>query len=214
MREILVTSKATKDERSYKRQQTLIQLIDKAASGQANKESFPVMNAKKFDSKFNGLTSLAKKVYEAMPINEGWNVSQILAEIARNGGTCPDHKTTLRICQELAESGMAIVTLTKGRGDGFFKRVHIPKTQPPQQEPVMAEPTPAPKAKPADILTLKPAPKKKGPMELLADLASKARQFAEELDNAALEIEQEFQNSEAKSEQLKQLKSLLKGITD
>lgn len=34
-----LTSKATKEERSYKSQQSLIQLIDKAASGQANENT-------------------------------------------------------------------------------------------------------------------------------------------------------------------------------
>lgn len=208
-----MTTKATKDERSYKSQQNLIQLIDQAASGQANKESSPVMNAKKFDSKYKGLTSVAKKVYEAIPINEAWSIAQIIAELSRTG-TRQDHQTVLRICRELVEGGLATMTSSKSRGDGLFMRTKVERTQTPKEEPVMAEPTPAPKTKPADILTLKPVPKKKGPMELLAELASKARQFAEELDNAALEIEQEFQNSEAKSEQLKQLKSLLKGIAD
>jgi len=66
----------------------------------------------------------------------------------------------------------------------------------------------------AGAAAAKAAPRKRSPMELLADLSAKARQFAEELDNAALEIEQEFQNSEAKSAKLQQLQALLKGIAD
>ena len=210
-----LTSKATKDERSYKSQQSLIQLIDQAASGQANKESSPVMNAKKFESKYNGLTSVAKKIYESLPIKESWTVSQIIAELARNGHR-QDHTVVLRVCRELTESGLAIMSSINSRGDASFVRSKVEKPQPqkPKEETAMPEPIPASKPKSADVVAIKATAKKKGPMELLAELASKARQFAEELDNAALEIEQEFQNSEAKSEKLKQLQTLLKGIAE
>ena len=201
-----LTSKATKDERSYKSQQSLIQLIDKAASGQANAESIPAMNAKKFESTYQGLTSIAKKVFDVCPIAEPWPINKIVSEMARQGSN-QDHRVVLGAIRDLCGRKLVHEVST-----GMYQRIKIEAK--PIEKKSMTESAPTPKAKPADVVAIKATPKKKGPMELLAELASKARQFAEELDNAALEIEQEFQNSEAKSEQLKQLKSLLKGIAD
>lgn len=205
-----VSSRATKGERSYKQQQSLIQLIDKAASGQANAEQPPVMNAKKFESTYQGLTSVARKVFDVTPIAEPWPINKIVSELARTGSN-QDHRVVLGAIRDLC--GRKLVHEVS---IGMYQRIKIEQKPKPVEAKPMAEPKPIAEAKPktADVLTIKATQKKKGPMELLADLASKARQFAEELDNAALEIEQEFQNSEAKSEQLKQLKSLLKGIAD
>lgn len=174
----------------YNDQQRLITLID---SVQPEKE----MNQAKFKSIHNGLSAIVKKVYEVVPIKTNWTSVQVVNELNRSGLNY-DRKTIEGCLNSLVTSG-----LVSEPSKGLFIRVAV-KDQPEK--------------KVADLKPIRPVvsldAKQKGPMELLAELASKARQFAEELDNAALEIEQEFQASEAKSEQLKQLKSLLKGITD
>lgn len=179
------------------------------AAGVTDADEMPFMNAKKFDSVYNGLTSVARKVFDVTPISEKWAVDKIVSELSRRGSRV-DHRVVMGALRDLCGRKLVVETST-----GLFQRASIEHKPKPVEAKAMAEPKAAAEAKKsAEIVTLKSQPAKKGPMELLADLASKARTFAEELDNAALEIEQEFQNSEAKSEQLKQLKSLLKGITD
>lgn len=169
-----------------------------------------VMNARKLESKYRGLSAMEKKIYDAIPIQDKWTIPQIIAELTRCGSR-PDHGQVLRVCRELCESGLVVEYAIGGKNNGYFSRVQIEKPK-QVEESIMAEL--AQKPTQAEVVPIKTAPQKKGPMELLAELASKARQFAEELDNAALEIEQEFQTSEAKSEKLKQLQALLKGIAD
>ena len=164
------------------------------------------MNAKKFESTYQGLTSIAKKVFDVCPIAEPWPINKIVSEMARQGSN-QDHRVVLGAIRDLC--GRKLVHEV---GTGMYQRIKIEAK--PIEKKAMTGSAPAPKQKPADVVAIKAQTKKKGPIELLAELASKARQFAEEIDNAALEIEQEFQNSEAKSDQLKQLKSLLKGIAD
>lgn len=171
----------------------------------------PPMNAKKLESKLRGLSIMERKVYDAIPIQAQWGVPQIIAELARSGSR-PDHTQVLRVCRELCSNGLATEYAGGNKNSGRFTRITADLKTKLQEEIVMAEPAQKPTS--AEVVLIKTAPKRKGPMELLAELASKARQFAEELDTAALEIEQEFQTSEAKSEKLKQLQALLKGIAD
>lgn len=166
------------------------------------------MNPKKFEVVYAGLTSVARKVFDATPMSEPWSASRIVAEMARKGSQ-QDHRVVLGAMCDLCGR-----KLVREVSTGMFQRMTTDHPTPP--ETPMPEPTTrtnctSPKAGAA---AAKAAPRKRGPMELLADLSAKARQFAEELDNAALEIEQEFQNSEAKSAKLQQLQALLKGIAD
>lgn len=162
------------------------------------------MNAKKFESTYNGLTSVAKKVFDATPISEPWSISNIVTELARNGSH-QEHRVVMGAMRDLCGRKLAYEVSA-----GMFRRVKVEGRPTKPSEIKVAEQ----RTKTADVVSIKPPATKKGPMELLAELATKARQFAEELDNAALEIDQEFQNSEAKSEKLKQLQTLLKNIAE
>lgn len=165
-------------------------------------EGQPIMNKSTMNA-IQQLNGQMAKVYNALPAQDTWTVKQITAELARTGQQI-ENRALMHCLGMLRDRGLATESPKLN-----FKRAHTPKPESPAPE--LAQPTEP--TQPESINAMPETPRK-GPMELLADLASKARQFADELDSAALEIEQEFQNSEAKSEQLKQLKSLLKGITD
>lgn len=183
-----------------------------AASGvitfQMPKKSYKVINMNKANkSAIKNLTGQMLKVYDAVPIEKAWPIADIVSELHRTGHNI-EHNIALGCARTLVERGL----VNESPKFSFIRKNEeteiLPKPEPTEKQ--------SGKRPHLEIVppTMPATDKPRGPMELLADLAAKARAFADELDNAALEIEQEFQNSEAKSEQLKQLKSLLKGITD
>jgi hypothetical protein len=187
---------------------------------QIKREAFSEQNStmnKTTKTAINSLTGQMEKIYNALPIQMYWSVNQIKAELYRNGHTI-GHKHLMGCLRSLCEQGLILepkpLMFTKNNKAADSKTSQPATSDTPEAKQLhdafyatCITPT-------IEEETIMKATIKKSPMELLADLSEKARQFANELDNAALEIEQEFQNSEAKSEQLKQLKSLLKGIAD
>lgn len=170
----------------------------------------------RFSSVFNGLSVVLKRLYECVPIGEKWTAEQVASEFARKVASKPVTEVK-KLLNSLDSNGLIV------NDAGLYKRVIV-----------SGNPSTISVAKPVlqgvgdDIIKATPAttpfkqPKTKtSSMDILARIAANARTLAgdikalaNDIDEAALEIEQEFQNSEAKSEQLKQLKSLLKGIAD
>lgn len=150
------------------------------------------MNKKKFTELYDGMTSQPRDVYESVPIKTSYSIGQIMDDMNRRG--VAQTKTVVENC-------LAMMTkngLIKQQRTGFYIREQVRDAE---QMPVVTE-------------LQSNRSSKNSPMQLLNNLAEKARQLAEELDYAAIEIEQEFQNSEAKSEKLKQLQTLLKNIAE
>lgn len=140
----------------------------------------------------HGLTGQLSKLYDAIPLQDAWTISQIHSELHRNGSSM-EYKVVHAVLNQLVDRGL--VTQIK---NGLYKRLHAAEVN-------------QPKPKSTNMATAK---KQLTPIEILAELAAKARQFANELDNAAIDIEQEFQTSSAQSKKLKQLQSLLKDIAE
>ena len=159
---------------------------------------------KSTQSAINGLQGVEQKVYEAIPISEAWNTSKIMAELKRNGHNI-ENKTIVRCAKSLTERGL----LKEGPSLSFTRKKDTEAR--PKKETVPHQPT---QQTEQATMTHPAEQHKKSPMELLADLAERLRQFAADMDNAALEIEQEFQTSESRSAQLKQLQTLLKTIAE
>lgn len=145
----------------------------------------------KHQSLINGLSAIAKKVYGAVPIQDPWPTASVMSELSRSGARY-EKKVVEGCLANLVNSGLIVEPAS-----GTFLRVAIREKE---DRPVVAP--------------MKKDSAKKSPMEVLLDLADEARSFAEKLENAALEIEKEFQLSEAKSEKLTALQNLLKGMVD
>lgn len=153
----------------------------------------------------NGLTSVARKVFDAVPISEAWTVQQIQTELNRVSSLGRDFHTVRGCLHSLTECGL----ITQPEKDTTFRRVAlrepIPNEVATPQVPRVSNHT-----KPQAPATSAPA--KKSPITILSDLATQMRSLADEIEHAALEIEESFSASEADNAKLKQLQTLLRSI--
>lgn len=124
-------------------------------------------------------SGVAKKVYDAVPVNEIWPVKQIVYELQRQG-VARDISIVQGCLKSLKDSG-----LIKEANPGYFQRVKPrAESEPTEKEPTMAT-TPAPSAKSID------------PVDKLAAIGTKLRglsqmfiELANDIDEAALALDE------------------------
>lgn len=175
------------------------------------------MSPAKIASLLQGQTSIARKLFEFVPIAEEWTEFQIASEMRRVTGSAPDLKVARGCLRDLADSG-----LIRRRNDQF-RRAHTPQ-KPQQKEAEM------PAAKAVTTLQLKPAVKHEpqtapSPIEILGDIAGsivelsksvavQLQQLASRVEEAAIQIEQGQEANAANLQKLKQLQQLLRSLGD
>ncbi len=156
------------------------------------------MSAAKFQGEYNGLTSVAKKVYEAVPNLEEWGSARILIELKRVGVPM-DAKQINGCLDALVRAG-----LVREPKPGMFIRQHV-KDAPPRPVLVKSGPVEAPTG------TGDPMPEE-APIDKLSGLSSKLREIADAIDNAAIEIADRISSESEETNKLKQLQKLLKEL--
>lgn len=164
-----------------------------------------MMSKVKVEALLQGQTGLARKVYEATPIRTAWLVSQISGAMDKSGADAGVVRACLR---DLREAG-----LVREVGS-LFQRVEVRTLSQPKlqetKEPAVPTPTETKKATP--------------PLELLADLSgelisiandfgTRVKRLAARLEEVALSIEQERENSAENLGKLAQLQSILKSLS-
>jgi len=148
------------------------------------------MNSAKQKSIEEGLTGIAKKVYDTMPIGEEVKAHVVVAAIAKLGSR-PDYQVVAGCMKSLAESG-----LVRKITDEVYLRL------PPKPKLVRSDAAPIEPQPPAEETTL----------EKIARAATSLRETADELDAIALEAEEALKNASAENAKLVQLKALLKDL--
>ena len=162
------------------------------------------MNEARFSSIHRGLSSVAQKVYAAVPIADEWAIEAVRRELTRKGHTIDMH--TIRGCMNtLVDSG-----LVTEPSRGTFSRVAIKEAY-----KAPAEPKPIKEAKQPE----KPMPKQ-GAIDKLTALSARVRTamsamktLADDIDNAALEIEADIIKAGEGAQKYKQLQALLKEMS-
>lgn len=169
------------------------------------------MKPSKTESLLQGQTSIARKMFEFVPVAEEWTELQIAGEMRRVTGSAPDLKVTRGCLRDLADSG-----LIRRRNDKF-RRAHAPEN-PKQKETKM------PAAKAVTTLQMKPTVKHEqqtalSPIEILGDIAGSivALRRARRCNGPAGQgergmIEQGQEANAANLQKLKQLQSLLRSL--
>ena len=163
------------------------------------------MNEARFSSIHRGLSSVAQKVYAAEPIADEWAIEAVRRELTRKGHTIDLH--TIRGCMSsLVDSG-----LVTEPSRGQFSRVAIKEAY-----KAPAEPKPIKEAKQPE----KPAMPKQGAIDKLTALSARVRTamsamktLADDIDNAALEIEADILKAGEGAQKYKQLQALLKEMS-
>ena len=162
------------------------------------------MNEARFSSIHRGLSTVAQKVYAAVPIADEWAIEAVRRELTRKGHTIDLH--TIRGCMSsLVDSG-----LVTEPSRGQFSRVAIKEAY-----KAPAEPKPVKEAKQPE----NPMPKQ-GAIDKLTALSARVRTamsamktLADDIDNAALEIEADILKAGEGAQKYKQLQALLKEMS-
>lgn len=147
-------------------------------------------------------SSVAQKVYAAVPIQDAWDAKSIYAELMRSGFS-HDFRIIVGCINSLIGSGL-VIEKTKG----FFQRAQTRKEN-------------APVAAAASKATTSPAVQQadKSPIDRLSDLSgafmklsAQIKAAADELETVAIELAEQTERSEGDVAKLKQLQQLLKSI--
>ncbi len=184
-------------------------------------KEYQPMTPARFHQIFNSQTITAKKVYEAVPKEEAWPINRIHSAMVRKGqGGGRDMRVTTGCLQSLKESRL----ITEPQ-NGEFMRVEVrpkpvihieeldlaPEPQPQQPE---IETMPTIKDEMNKLHLQKPTP-----LDRLSALSKRANeimhmvhQLANDIDAAAIAIEDERTTESADTAKLKQLKALLGSI--
>lgn len=154
------------------------------------------MNPERLNRIADQQTGIARKVLDAVPIAEEWTTSAVSRELFRVGTRID--KDTLEGClQSLKESG-----LVKEPHAGHWRRVHVERAE---------EPETAPGAK-VKFVRVDPLDRMATLTATLRERASQLLMLADEIDAAAIAMEEERAAGSASDQKLRQLQSLLRDI--
>ena len=158
-----------------------------------------MLSLMKHQERVKHLSATAQKVYSAVPISEPWSVTRIYSEMQRIGTSTRDQRVVQGCLNSLKESGLVVEPER-----GIFARVAIRpevKKQTESQTTTKEEKMP---------ITATKTPR--NPMAILSDLAARCKALADEIETAALEIDEYVTAKDADAGKLKQLQALLKGL--
>jgi len=167
------------------------------------------MNEARQQQLLAGNTSLAKKVFEFVPIQEPWTVAAINSAIRNVGGTTTSHYAIRGCLGDMKDQGLIRETST-----GHFQRVSVTlklklhKEVPVLKEVVVSKKTDLPCVPAIDLL----AGLSVEVVNFANEFSTRLKKLAERIDEVAMDVEAEReQNAEALGK-LKTLKSLLQSI--
>ena len=155
----------------------------------------------KHQERIKNMSAIAQKVYAAVPAAEPWSMTCIHQEIQRTGSTTRDTRVVHGCLNTLKEAG-----LIEEPSRGTFVRVAVrqDKPKPPESLPTIKEEKTMPE----------PTPKQpRSPMAILSDLAAKCKALTDEIETAALEIDEYVTAKDGDAAKLKQLQTLLKSLS-
>jgi hypothetical protein len=164
------------------------------------------MNHSRLQALERGQTGIARKVLEATPIQEPWNVGQIAAELIRRYGTRVETRVVHGALNNMAEQG-----LLKEPAPNHYQRVTL--------KPKLTVHTNETEDTMATIQSVKAPPTPVEPMDQIAAVASQLRQMAAklteaaaDLDAVAIETEERIQAAQQGAAKLRQFQALLKSL--
>ena len=153
-----------------------------------------MISASQFERRHSALSVNCKKVYAAVPISEPWSVSYILSEIQRLSSFTSNMRVVTGSLNALKASGLILEP-----EPSLFVRAPIKPPKSPD-EITTTEEEDMSKAAPIE----KPA--------ILSELATRCKALADEIETAALEIDEYVTAKDVDAGKLKQLQALLKGL--
>lgn len=170
------------------------------------------MKQQQVDILLDGQSALARKVYKAVPIAEGWTQQEITAQLFKETGSSASGSSVLGALRDLKD-----IKLVREMSQGIWCR-----------SPVGAKVLGRPQAKVTSlnddaIVHQQRKPEPLDAMAMLIDIGAELVEFsgvvrdrmqnlASRLDDASLLIAQERETSEEGMKKFRQLQELLKGL--
>lgn len=158
-------------------------------AGIDNPEGF--LNAQKLEKIERGMTGLARKVLDAVPLSEPWDLAQIVSDITRTTGSRPDLQTVKATLVSLVGQGVV-----EEPRDGRYVRVKV--RQP--LAPMLVRSSESPPAEPVRVVTAAPAQPVGDVLSRFAIIAGALRLKASELIALAKDLEDAGLSAQAEIE--------------
>lgn len=162
------------------------------------------VNQSKFEQAHRGLSAIAKKVFDSVPISEAWNTPAISADMRRLGSGGADSRVVLGCLNTLIEAG-----IVKEVSKGAFQRIEIREkaepvvTNKPMEPSQMSIRAIQPVAQPIQPVT---------PIDRLSKFAVRLRDLANDMETAALELAEQAEKNDAETAKMRQLQQILKSL--
>lgn len=163
-------------------------------SGIEDVEGF--VNAAKMKRVEDGLSGIARKVLEAVPIADQWQAHTIANEIKRATGSAPEIKIVNGCLESLRSSGL-VREPTRGK----WIRVSTKEHADADDEPA-----------PVKVVELRKQQPEQTAREMLSQVAIAMMDLAAKVEDVANEIDKAEKRNEEKTAKLRQLQELLRGL--
>lgn len=161
------------------------------------------MTPTKYRAALDSINTVARKVFDHVPIKDSWPINRIIAEMVSAGVTRVDLRTAEGCIARLKDAG-----LVKETERGLFQRI-----TPRERETITLPDVAAPAAE-ADVAVIEATP-----TLVLGGLAARLRmravelnEIANEIDAAALGVEERVEASEQRFAKLREFSAFLKDI--
>lgn len=155
------------------------------------------MNAAKIKAIEDGLSGIARKVLDAVPIADTWAVHTIANEVKRVTGSAPEQKIVSGCLETLRHAGL--VRETRGK----WIRVAVKESAGEPDESAQ---------KVVELRAPQEEKRTKSPREMLSDIAIAMMDLAVKIEDVAAEIDRADKRHGEKTAKLRQLQELLQGI--
>jgi hypothetical protein len=162
---------------------------------------------------YDGLTSVAQRVYEATPIKEYWSANQVLQELHRQGRSMTLNEVTG--CLNSLKN-RKLVRETKA---GFCRTHVIEKDAAPVAPLKVVQPAVAPTSVALEVPAKVEPPAPTPPIDRLAAISARLAGvmttiggIVADIEAAALDIESQLTEGDEEVQKLRQLKSLIASI--
>lgn len=184
----------------------------------ATQKEQPMMNETRFNTLYKGMNEQTKRVYQAVPISECWNITQIMAELNRVSASQPERRAVSFCLNTLKDSGL-IKETSSGTWARIPVRVKIASAAPVEEE--IEKPTKEETVMPSN--DTKPATTKaaESPLERIGELSSQVitiiqslHKLAADIDAAAIEVEEQIEKIKRDSIRLKKLQEIFKDLQE
>jgi DNA-binding transcriptional regulator GbsR (MarR family) len=164
------------------------------------------MNLSRQSQLLQSQSSLAKKVFDVVPIQDAWSCNYILSELTKATGSSPTIHAVRACLGDLEDNGL--VKQTNNR----FQRIAV-KAQKVTSMSEIAQLVPKAEPTKEDTFSLL-ADLSAEMVDLGKDMVTRMTSISQRLEQIALSVETERKDNAQAAEKLKQLQTLLKGLTD